>query len=423
MTKDFRPMWEELGVNLELHDQLMADLGKLHEKTHLSQKNRPEAMKLFDHSFHASHFERCDEILTYRKAGGKSIGTFCIYVPDEIAFAADVMPIPLCGGSGWAVSHADAMFPRDICPLVRSTFGMAFSATCPYKKLKDFALGETTCDAKKKVWDLLGFNVMEVPQRRNPIDWELWLKEVYSFKDTVENLSGVKVTAQKLGESIKLMNRKRRAMQKINESRKLPNPPISGLDALLVSQVALNQDVRKFIDDAEALATELEERASSGVSAYRGDGKRVMMAGSPSPMGSAKIHHIVEKSGMRIVVDESCTGLRYYRDLVDETQTDLDGMMKAVPDRYYKIDCSCFSPNTERRENIVNLAKDYKVQGVVQNILQYCHTYNVEAKVIENTLSEMKIPSIKIETDYSQEDTGQIQTRLEAFREILSDSR
>jgi len=128
-TTDFRQLWTTLGMNLELHDQLIASTSKLHEKTHLSQKNRPKSMDYFDHALHACHAERVAEIKEYRDKGGKSIGTFCIYVPDEIAYAANVLPIPLCGGSGWSVNYADKMFPRDICPLVRSTFGMAFSGT------------------------------------------------------------------------------------------------------------------------------------------------------------------------------------------------------------------------------------------------------------------------------------------------------
>ena len=160
--ENFAGMWEELEVDVELHEQLMQSQATLHKKTHLSQKNRPKAMERFDKSFHHSHTMRVAEILGYRKNGGKAIGTFCIYVPDEIALAAGVLPIPLCGGSGWSVPYADRMLPRDICPLIRSTFGMAFSNTCPYKKLKDFAVGETTCDAKKKTWDLMGFKVMEV---------------------------------------------------------------------------------------------------------------------------------------------------------------------------------------------------------------------------------------------------------------------
>ena len=129
MATDFRQMWTELGINLDLHDELMANTARLHERTHLSQINRPKRMEYFDHSLHACHTERVAEIQEYRKNGGKSIGTFCIYVPDEIAYAAEVLPIPLCGGSGWSVNYADKMLPRDICPLVRSTFGMAFSGT------------------------------------------------------------------------------------------------------------------------------------------------------------------------------------------------------------------------------------------------------------------------------------------------------
>lgn len=418
--EEFRTMWQELGMNLELHDQLLENLNSLHAKTHLSQKNRPKAMARFDHSFHASHASRVAEIREYRKNGGKSIGTFCIYIPDEIALAAGVLPIPLCGGSNWSVNYADKMFPRDICPLVRSTFGMAFSGTCPYKTLKDLAVGETTCDAKKKAWDLLGFKVMEVPQRKNPLDRQLWLDEVYQFKNMMENLSGIQITPEKLHDKIKLVNRKRRALQRINEFRKLPQPPISGLDALLVSQVALNQDIDQFIADAEMLAEELEQRVRDGVSAYNGNGKRVLLAGSPSPMGNAKVHYIVESAGLRIVADESCTGLRYYRDLVDETPTDMDGMMQAIANRYFAIDCSCFSPNTERMENISKVISEYRIQGVVHHVLQYCHTYNIEAGMLDKRLKELGIPSLKIETDYSQEDIGQLKTRVEAFGELVA---
>lgn len=418
---DFRKMWTELGMDLELHDQLIKDMSNLHKKTHLSQHNRPITMERFDHSFHSSHSGRVAEILDFRKKGGKVIGTFCIFVPDEIALAAGVLPIPLCGGSGWAVSYADKLFPRDICPLIRSTFGMALSKTCPYASLEDFSVGETTCDAKKKTWDLLGMKVMEVPQRRNEADRSLWLEEVYKFKDMVEELSGVSVTADGLQETIKLVNQKRKALQQIDEFRKMDTPPISGLDALLVAQVSMNQDMKAFIKDTQSLIEELKERVDKDISAYRNKGQRILLAGSPSPMGYAKVHHVVESSGLQIVADESCTGLRYFRDLVNEDLNDLDEMIKAVADRYFGIDCACFSPNTERIENIQKIVKDYNVKGVVQSILQYCHTYNVEAKIVENALKKKGIPSIKIVTDYSQEDLGQIRTRIEAFAELLMD--
>ncbi|MCJ7579575.1 MAG: 2-hydroxyacyl-CoA dehydratase family protein, partial [Candidatus Aminicenantes bacterium] len=362
---DFRKMWTELGMDVELHDQLIADMSNLHKKTHLSQQNRPKTIERFDRSFHSSHSGRVAEILDFRKKGGKVIGTFCIFVPDEIALAAGVLPLPLCGGSGWAVSYADKLFPRDICPLIRATFGMALSKTCPYASLEDFSVGETTCDAKKKTWDLLGMKVMEVPQRRNEADRRLWLEEVYKFKDMVEELSGVIVTADGLLETIKLVNQKRSVLRQIDEFRKLDNPPISGLDALLVAQVSMNQDIHAFIQDAQSLIEELQDRADKNISAYSEKGQRVLIAGSPSPLGYAKVHHVIESSGLHIVADESCTGLRYFRDFVNENLNDLDEMIRAVADRYFDIDCACFSPNTERIENIQKLVKDYNVKGVV----------------------------------------------------------
>lgn len=419
MDPKIQKILAEVGVDIELHDRLVEYNSKLHDLTHRSAKNRPNAMEYFDWAFHASHAERVEEILNYRKAGGKSIGTFCIYVPDEIAFAANVLPIPLCGGSHFPVDYADKMFPRDICPLIRSTFGMAFSNTCPYKKLKDGVVGETTCDAKKKAWDLLGFQVMEVPQKKQATDISLWRSEIRLFKDWVEKLSGVKVTAPKLKEMIKLVNRKRVVMREINEYRKLPNPPISGLDALLVSQIALSQDIRKFIQGAENLLKELKERSQKNISAYQKNGLRILIAGTPSPMGNAKVHYAVESVGMQVVADESCTGMRYFRDLVDEEPDDLEGMLDAIADRYFKIDCACFSPNTERVDNIGRIIDEYKIDGVVQNILSFCHGFNVEAKVIENALTKKHIPSYKIVTDYSYEDLEQLKVRLESFKEMI----
>jgi benzoyl-CoA reductase/2-hydroxyglutaryl-CoA dehydratase subunit BcrC/BadD/HgdB len=235
----------------------------------------------------------------------------------------------------------------------------------------------------------------------------------------METLSGTTIPEEKLKDAVRLVNRKRRVLQRINEFRKLENPPISGTDALLVSQISLNHDINKFIAAGENLVRELTERAKNGVSAYQTAGPRVMIAGTPSPMGYAKVHHIVESCGMQVVVDESCTGERYYRDPVDESVTGMEALIEAIAARYFKIDCPCFSPNRERVDNILAAVKEYKVQGVVQSILMYCHGFNIEAKVVENALDEVKAPSLKIVTDYSDEDKEQIRVRVEAFRDIL----
>jgi benzoyl-CoA reductase/2-hydroxyglutaryl-CoA dehydratase subunit BcrC/BadD/HgdB len=137
-------------------------------------------------------------------------------------------------------------------------------------------------------------------------------------------------------------------------------------------------------------------------------------------MGNWKTHALIENSGATVVIDETCTGQRYYNNLVEDHPDDLVGQLSAIADRYFRINCSCFTPNSDRLDAVVKTAQDYRVHGTVQYILQYCHTYNIEAIRIEGALKKANVPSLKIETDYSEEDTGQLRTRVEAFLEKLS---
>jgi benzoyl-CoA reductase/2-hydroxyglutaryl-CoA dehydratase subunit BcrC/BadD/HgdB len=416
---DHEKMWKELGLDVELHKELLQSIDKTFRQTVGSQENRPKLVKYFDQVLHESHGGRVAELIEARKNGRKFIGTFCIYVPEEIAMAADAIPVALCGGTQFSIPYGEKMFPRDICPLIKSTFGLALSKTCPYGPIKDLGVGETTCDAKKKAWDVFNFHVMEVPQKKGKLDHDLWYQAVVEFKDRVENLTGKKVEAKRLSETIEIMNEKRLALQKLNEFRKYDPPPISGLDALVVMQAALNDEPVRFTEHLKELNEELEQRVGSGISPFPPNSKRIMISGCPSVIGNWKIHSLIEKSGAVVVIDETCTGTRYFENLVEDGKRNLDEQLLALSDRYMKINCACFSPNNERLESIERIIDAYKVDGVVQYILQYCHGYNVEAIRVAGILKKKNIPTLKIETDYSEEDIGQLRTRIDAFLEQL----
>jgi benzoyl-CoA reductase/2-hydroxyglutaryl-CoA dehydratase subunit BcrC/BadD/HgdB len=355
--------------------------------------------------------------------GNFNIGTFCIYVPDEIPMAVDAIPIPLCGGTNFTIPYSEQAFPRDICPLIKSTLGLSMSGTCPYKAVKQMTLGETTCDAKKKTWDILAgkmnFYVMEVPQKKNHIDAQLWHQAVVEFKDKVEELTGKQVNSEALAKQIKIMNAKRSALQKFTEFRKMNPPFISGLDALLVMQMALNADPKYFTEKLNLLNSELKRRAEKNNSPFTSKAKRIMVSGCPSVMGNWKVHSLIEQSGAVVVVDETCTGTKYFENLIDESPQKLDKQLQAIADRYFMINCSCFTPNDARIQDVCKKAEEFKVQGVIHYILQTCHTYNLEAQRLEGALKQKQIPSLKIITDYSEEDTEQLRTRIEAFLETL----
>jgi benzoyl-CoA reductase/2-hydroxyglutaryl-CoA dehydratase subunit BcrC/BadD/HgdB len=132
-----------------------------------------------------------------------------------------------------------------------------------------------------------------------------------------------------------------------------------------------------------------------------------------------KIPFIIETSGAVVVAEESCVGERSTRDLVSEDGDTLDKMIDAIVDRYFKIDCACFTPNEERTDHILDLAKEFKADGVIHYSIQFCTPYTAEAYKVEKAIQKTGIPFVKIETDYGMEDMGQLKTRIEAFLEMV----
>jgi len=420
---DHDELLKDLGLDVELHHRIFDSIDRNFRKTVLAQKDRPARMAYFDGVIRGAHGARVREIVDRRAAGDKFIGTFCVYVPDELVLALGAVPVALCGGTSLSIPYAEKLLPRDICPLVKSTLGLALSNTCPYGPIEDLAVGETTCDAKKKTWDILAaggdFHVLEVPQKKGPCDRDLWHEEVVRFKARLEETTGRTLEPAKLAAAVRLMNRKRRALARLNGFREEANPPLSGLDALVVMQGALVDDPLRFSERLEALNDELEDRVRRGVGISPAGTKRVMVSGCPSVMGNWKLHHLLESAGAVVVCDETCTGTRYFSALVEERDGGLDDQIAAIAARYLTIDCSCFSPNDERIDSVLRLVREYRVDGVVQYVLQYCHTYNVEAVRVASALKEAGVPSLKIVTDYAEEDTGQLRLRVDAFLEGL----
>ena len=212
------------------------------------------------------------------------------------------------------------------------------------------------------------------------------------------------------------MNKKRRALKRLYDLRKHTPSPISGLDALLVSQVAFVDDPIRFTEKTEELCDELDERIKTMKPNGR---KRIMITGTPMSVPNWKIHHIIEGLNAEIVVEETCTGTRYFeKEVFDEGDT-IDDLVRNIAERYMNINCACFTPNNDRIDDIIKYAEEYNADGVIYCNLSFCHTYAIEYGKVEKALKEKNIPLINIETDYSEEDVGQIRTRVEAFLEMI----
>ncbi len=421
---DYRKMWEDLGMDVETHDQLCAVLPQAFGDVFLSQENRPEGMDYYNMVVADIHGIRPAELIEHQKKGGKVFGTFCVYVPDEIVFAADAIATGLCGGSQFWVPGGEKVLPTNTCSLIKASVGARIDRTCPFFRIADMYVGETTCDGKKKAWEILAedvpVHVMNLPQMKRAKDVQAWAEEIETFKNIVEEFTGNKVTADKLAESIKLINNKRKALERLYDLRKNETLPISGCDALLISQIAFYDDPARFTQMTNKLCDELEKRVADGVSVVPAGTKRIMLTGTPLAIPNWKLHNIVETSGAAVVCEEMCTGTRYFEKLVDESGTTLEEQYQALANRYMNINCACFTPNSGRIDDILRLAKEYKVDGIIDVNLKFCNLYDTEGYFVERAMKEAGIPVLGIETDYTDSDAQQLRTRVSAFIEMLN---
>lgn len=427
MSQDYRPMWEKLALDLKSHDELLDVLGQGYEQVFLGQKNRPEGMKYFDFVMSEVHGLRIKELLDAQEQGRKVLGSFCVFVPEELVLAVDGVMVGLCAGAEVGLEKAEQLLPRNTCSLIKGFFGFALSGVCPYLATVDLVVGENTCDGKKKAYEIAReerlfkeLHVMDMPQTKSEEGRALLKSEYQKFAQKLEALSGRKITPESLKKGIEVINGKRKAVRRLAAARAADPTPISGLDSLLVNQVFSYDDPARFTDSVNKICDELETRVNSGEGTFEKGTARILMSGCPMAVPNWKVPMIVESSGATIVGEESCVGERGWQFLVDGTGDTVDRLIDNIVDRYFKIDCAVFTPNPSRLEHIRSMAEAYKADGVIHYNLQFCSPYQIESGLVEKTLEKDGLPVLRIDTDYSMEDVEQLRTRVEAFVERVS---
>lgn len=426
MSENYEPMWKELGLDLDAHNALLNVLGQGYQDIYLAQENRPEGMAYFDFVMSEVHGLRIKELMDEKKQGRKIIGSYCVFVPEEIALAANATLVGLCSGADFSVEQVERYLPRNTCALIKSALGFKLGRVCPYLESADMVVGENTCDGKKKAYETMGgmmdnLYVMDLPQMKSGQGRQLLRAEYNRFKSAVEDLTGVTITVESLKQAIGIVNAKRAALHRLYQLRKADPAPISGLDALLANQVSFYDNPARFTESLNKICDTLEEKIKEKLNPAGESVPRILISGCPMAVPNWKLPWIVETSGAVIVGEESCVGERGTRHLTDDSGETLDALMDAVTDRYFKVDCAIFTPNTDRLDHIVEMAEAYRADGVIHYGLQFCQPYIMESIPVETALEEKGMPCIRIETDYGMEDAGQLKTRVEAFIEQISD--
>ncbi len=419
----YTEMWERLNLDIPAHDALLTVLGKFYGDIYLSQEGRLRGAQYLDFVLSEVHGLRVQEIQAAKAAGKKVVGTFCVFVPEELTLAAGAVQVGLCAGAKAGAERAETILPRNTCDLIKSFVGFKLARICPYTESCDLVVGETTCDGKKKAYEAFGelvnMHVMEVPQRKDACDRALFRSEIERYKAVLEELTGNAITVEALGQATETVNAKRRVLQRLSALRAADPAPISGRDALLVNQISFYDDPVRFTAKIGELCDEIEARVVKGQGVAPAGTPRLLLAGCPMAVPNWKLPYLIESSGAVVVGEESCVGSRNTRDLTDASGQTMDEALCALTDRYLKIDCACFTPNAERLENIATMARELNVDGVIHYGLLFCQPYAHEAFKVGKAMEAAGIPFLSIETDYGMEDVGQLKTRVEAFVETL----
>lgn len=355
----------------------------------------------------------------------KTIGTYCMMVPQELIYAAGAKSVKLCSGSFTGFSIGEDITPRDACPLVKAVAGMQEIGNLPPYSDCDMVIVPITCDCKKKLASMLSETIpvhaMQIPSiRQSDEQLELYLEELYEIIPLLEEITGNKITFDSLMDGVQAIGNAQLEMTRFIKLKRENSMLMRGTHTMAVMNAFSFMDIDLWTKNMKKLNDELEERQKNEYVITRKKLPRIMITGSPVVFPNIKLPLLIEEMGGALIADETCMGERFLYDPLAVCDETFDGYMRAMATRSIRpCTCPSFSDSSTRLYRLKQMVKDYKVEGVVYHVLRGCLVYDFEYQLIEEEMGKLGIPVIRVETDYNEEDIEQLRIRIEAFIELI----
>lgn len=350
--------------------------------------------------------------------GEKLIGYLCCYPPLEILAAADLVPYRLLGSMTEPITEADAYLETDVCPYVRSCFDLAV------KGKYDFLTGVViphTCEPVEALWHIWDYHLhppychyINVPHQVRPPSFQFFRQELDTFRRSLDQFTGNSITDQRLAETIDLYNQHRALLRELYRLRKQEQPLISGTEIAETIIATLSIPVTEGNELLRNIIPEVKQR---GGLTPKGSARLLIYGGE---LDDVALIQMVEECGANVVTDDLCIGTRYFWHDVEKSGDLLTGLAVRYLD---KIPC----PRTHRMEKprerykyLLDLAREFKVNGVIFYMLKYCDSSGFDIPDLRDTLRAEGIPSLYLEHDYSLATLMPLKTRIQAFVEMIS---
>jgi benzoyl-CoA reductase/2-hydroxyglutaryl-CoA dehydratase subunit BcrC/BadD/HgdB len=385
--------------------------------------NVPDVIPLIEDEFVGEAAKRALQYIQTKRAAGMPVaGIYCGYAPMEVIRAVGAVPAILCAFANKTIAAAEAVLPANLCPLIKSSYGFIITDTCPFFGISDAVVAETTCDGKKKMFELISeykpMFVMDLPQlpdeKEALANWAVMITKLQGF---LEKTFATSATLEGMEREIKATNIKNRMMNRLFDYA-AQKPSLlkwsETYELAFLAQVATTDDLQATFE--EAFKT-IAAREAKGVHYGTASAPRVLVTGCPVGGDSTKVYKIIEEAGGVVVAMDSCTGIKPFMTEIEENTGD---PIAAIAARYLQLPCSCMTPNTRRLDELDKTIARFQPDVVIEVVLHACHSYNIESyKIMNHAKSKHNLPYLKIETDYSDGDVEQIRTRVEALFDSL----
>jgi bzd-type benzoyl-CoA reductase N subunit len=356
-------------------------------------------------------------IQDWKGSGKKVVGFFCSYVPEEILYAADILPFRMRATTCTDTAMADVYMSHLNCTFMRSC--LQFVLEGRYEFL-DGIVFTNSCDHVRRVYDILReirpadfplAHFLSVPHKVGD-EAALWYRdELEQFRTQVQQCFGVEVTDGRLAEAIDVYNETRSLLKGMYQLRQRESPPLTGAQSLSVVLAAGRVPRTQYNRLLGRLLEELSD--TEGIPGYRA---RLMIAGGGG-CDDPDYLQVMEDLGALVVTDSLCFGSRYFWEPVNTEEDLMLGLARSYLNRP-----SCpgmVDTVAERGRYLKEMVSSFRVDGIVFQRIRYCDLWGGQLLYLPRELKQAGIPLLSLEREYRLSATGQLRTRVQAFLESL----
>ena len=376
----------------------------------------------------AIYQDRTERMKELQQEGKKIFGYLCIYPILEILSAFDIVPFRLFGDINEPVTKANNFLPTVVCPFLRSYLDLGLKGRYSFL---DGIITSHICDVGAGVPAIWNYAIrtpytyhIDTPHTTRESAQEYHRKLIDSLQISLEEYTSRKLTTAKLAEAIKNYNKQRALVRELYDLRKLDPPLISGVETIQVIQAIQSLPVEEGSQLLMEVIDAMKERQDGPVK----KAGRLMIWGSI--LDNSSLVEMIESLDANVVMDDTCVGTRPYFDDVKITKNPLDGLAN-----HYLNHIKC--PRTfisdyfaQQKDHIIDLkrrygylgdyAREWHVNGVIMEALKYCDTHGYEVPSVKDYFTEIGLPSIYLEHDYTLGMMSPLKTRVQGFLEIIA---